>query len=263
MTKPFGSPVPVDGVNTNLDERFGWLSADQLTIYFSRKMSGSVNEDLYTGIRAQLTGSFTGVAMLSGVNISNMESRPVLTADGLTLFMIAAYDIQVATRVSITAAFSAYAPVAAINSTSEEYDVWISDDGLVMYFGSNRSGSYDIFKTTRVNTSSSFSAPSASGELNSSTHNEGAPVLSKDGLEIFFASTRDQSDPNSGSNIFRATRSTPSDGFGMPTLVMELSRSNVDDFPTWMSPDRCQLMFSSNRGDGSGGHDIWIATRPQ
>jgi hypothetical protein len=88
-------------------------------------------------------------------------------------------------------------------------------------------------------------------------------VLSADGLEIFFASTRGQSGAAARNDIWHAVRSTTADGFGAPTRVAELSADATEDFPTWLSPDRCTLMFSSDRPGGNGGLDIWMATRPQ
>lgn len=267
VAKAFGPPVPVAGVNTNLNDAWGWLSADHLTIYFARDGGGTA-ANLYSAIRPQPSGPFTDVTLLGGVNTTDYESRPSVTADSLTLFMEVsigggAGDIHVATRTSTAAAFSVHAPVAVINTASStDWNPWISDDGLVMYFVSDRTGTFDIFKTMRTSTSSPFSAPVVVGELNT-TANDYDPVLSKDGLEIFFGSTRDQSGTNVLNQIFHATRSTPSDGFGAPARIAELSNATSDDFPNWVSPDRCQLMFTSNRGGGSGGYDIWIATRSQ
>ena len=96
VTKPFEAPTPIDGVNTNLHDLHGWLSTDQLTIYFSRVEGADRN--LYSGTRAQPTGSFTNVTPISSVNTTALEERPVLTADGRTMFMeVNVGDIHVAT----------------------------------------------------------------------------------------------------------------------------------------------------------------------
>jgi hypothetical protein len=259
VTKPFGAPVPVGGVNTSSGEGGAWLSTDQLTIYFARN---DADPNLYSATRVQPTEAFSNVAPLTEINTTKHEARPTLTADGLTMFMEVAaigspLDIEVSTRASTAASFSAHTPVAVINAANDN-NPWISDDGLLMYFSSDRAGLSDIFRTTRASTSSPFNTPMPVGELNTA-HREYIPVPSKDGLEIFFG--RDGTSTNL--DIFHATRSTLNDGFGMPTLISELSNPTSNDYPTWVSPDRCQLMFASNREGGSGDHDIWIATRPQ
>lgn len=214
-------------------------------------------------MRAQPMGAFAGVALLEGVNTSSIEAGPSLTADGLTMFLQtnssgSAFDIHVATRTSTASVFSMPAPVANINTASNEGNPRISDDGLVLYFASDRAGAFDIFKSTRVSISSSFNAPVAMGELNTNADNQ-APVLSKDGLEIFFASTR----VHSISDIFHATRTTSDEAFGTPMLVEELSGEVSYEYPSWVSSDRCELIFESDRGGGSGAGDIWIAMRPK
>lgn len=261
VTKPFGLPVPVDGVNTDITEGGGWLSEDQLTIYFARDPGGNAN--LYLAMRAQPKGAFAGAALLEGVNTSNHEAGPSLTADGLTMFLQAnigssAFDIHVTTRTSSAAIFSMHAPVANINTVSNEGNPMISDNGLVLYFSSDRAGAFDIFKSTRANTGSSFNTPVAISELNTTT-DDFTPVLSKDGLEIFFASKR----VHSTVDIFHATRTTPDDTFGTPTLDAELSSEANYEFPHWISPDRCELIFESDRSGGSGNGDLWIAMRPK
>lgn len=261
VTKPFGSPAPVVGVNTTAEEADGWLSADHLTIYFRRLITTN-SDDVYFATRQQASGPFNDAQLVEGVNTSQNEIRPVLTADGLTLFMQVSgngdYDIRVSTRASTAAAFSAPAPVAAINTPAYDTEPWISEDGLVIYFVSRRDGNDNIFKASRASTGSVFSAPVPVGELNT-TAIDYAPTLSKDGLEIFFASTRQ----NVSGDIFHATRSTINDGFGTPRVVAELSDSASSEHPSWVSADRCQLMFTSDRVGGSGRVDIWIATRPQ
>ena len=127
-----------------------------------------------------------------------------------------------------------------------------------MYFVSNRTGNHEIFRTTRASTNNAFDIPLAVGELNS-TAGEHSPVLSQDELEIFFGSYR----LHSSNDIFHARRLSTSDGFGVPMLVAELSGATSEDYPNWVSPDRCQLIFTSDREGGSGGLDLWIATRPQ
>ena len=256
VAKPFASPVLVEGVTTSSGEGHGWLSADQLTIYFNR--NDGTDSNLYFGTRMQPAGAFTGISPLGGVNTIGPEVRPTLTADGLTLFIEAGADIHIATRMNTASIFSMHNPVAVINNTtSTEWNPWISHDGLLMYFVSDRTGNFEIYKTTRANKSSPFGEPMPVGELNTPA-DEHSPVLSEDGLEIFFGSKR----ANPGSDIFHATRSTLGAGFGDPTLIVELSGSVSDDFPSWASPDHCQLMFTSNRVDGGGGaYHLWMATR--
>jgi hypothetical protein len=265
VSKPFGAPALVGGINTAEYETWGWLSADQLTIYYVHSPVATPNSDIWVATRGSTSAAFSNAGPLSGLATAAYEERAVLTADGLTLFLetqavgVNDVNIDVATRVSAAAGFSAHAPVDGINTASTDRNPWISADGLVMYLSSDRAGTFDIFKTTRTSASSPFATPQPVGELNTAAQ-DNAPVLSQDGLEIFFQSNRaDIAD----FNIYHATRSTPSDGFGAASVVTELA-DPADDYPTWLSPDRCQLMFASTRtGGAAGNRDLWIAIRPK
>lgn len=272
LSAAFGTPVNVGGVNSNSTDDWGWLSADALTIYFTSAATSSSDLNIYYATRAQPSGTFTGVNLLPGVNTTDVEDRPVVTADGLTLLAQSnasgVLHIYSATRATALADFSALTPVSALNSTAIDANPWVSADGLTVYLASTRAGSttgdFDIFKATRPNTSTAFGTPTAVPELNMASTVDDAPVLSADGLEIFFASTRGQAGVSARNDIWHAVRSTTADGFGTPTKVAELSADTTEDFPSWLSPDRCTLVFSSDRTAGSnGGYDIWMATRPQ
>jgi hypothetical protein len=262
--KPFGAPVPVDGIDTTDNDKWGWQTSDGLTIYFARSLSGSVASDLYMATRDQVTGAFGDVVALDMVNTTYSEARPIVSGDGLTLYSefvdSTNIDIHVSTRSSVMTAFSGQMALAVIDTAAAEFNPWISQDGLTMYFTSDRDGFNDIFTATRPDTTSDFNTPIAVPELNSSA-GDYMGALSADGLEIFIGSSRDTNLAND--DIFHATRSTPTEAFGAPVKLTELSDPSTNEYPTWLSADRCQLMFSSNRAGGSGGYDIWIASRPR
>jgi len=266
VTKPFGTLTNLASVNSNSEDMWGWFSADLLTIYFAGTATNSSDINLYQATRTSPTGTFTTPVLMGPINTTNTEDRPVVTADGLTLFAhsnVSGTHIYVATRTSTAAQFGSLAQVQGINGTGNTIDAdpWISGDGLTMYFASTRNGNYDIFRSTRANTSSTFGAPVAVSELATSSV-EDAPVLSADGLEIFFASNR-ATTSNGRNDIWHATRATTADGFGTATMLAELSGDTSEDFPSWVSADRCTLLLTSDRTGGNGSYDIYIATRPQ
>lgn len=272
LTAPFGTPVNVGGVNTSSTESWGWLSADGLTIYFTSTPSGLTDFNIYTATRAQPSGNFSNVQPLDAVNTTNTESRPVLTADGLNLFLAYApvganMHIYTATRASTAADFSTPIVAPALNSNGIDANPWISADGLTLYLASTRSGAnagdYDIFRATRTTTTMMFGMPTAVPELNMSNTVDDAPVLSADGLEIFFASTRGVVGASARNNVWHATRSTTNDGFGTPAKIAELGTDATEDYPNWISPDRCTLIYTSDRPGGNGGYDLWMASRPE
>jgi hypothetical protein len=79
------------------------------------------------------------------------------------------------------------------------------------------------------------------------------PVVAADELEIFFASTRGNS-----LDVYTATRASPADDFGTPLAVTAVNDDSAIDYPTWLSPDGCELFLVSNR---TGKREIYAASR--
>lgn len=268
VTRPFDPPVTVAGINTSANEENAWLSSDELTIYFTRTAVNSVDSNIYRATRSQPSGTFSNVVPLSGINTTGEQNRAVLSGDGLTLYVqtagnTTASDISMSTRTSTAAEFVGLSPVSGLSTTKQEFTEWISDDGLTAYFGSNpTTGPYDIYIATRSSVATGFGAASPVTGIDSDTSDEYSPVLSKDGLEMFFVSTRDNSNSE---DIWHAVRSSLTASWDAPTRVTELSTSvsGINDAPNWLSPDRCTIIFTSPRAGGDGGgYDIWIAKRP-
>ncbi len=90
------------------------------------------------------------------------------------------------------------------------------------------------------------------GGINSAG-NETAPAVTADERVMAFARDGD---------IYLASRSSPSDGFGTATAVDGLATMGVNEAPTWISPDGCHLYVQSDAMGGMGGIDLYMAARP-
>jgi Tol biopolymer transport system component len=266
LSKPFGTPVQVPGVNSPQADVYIDLSPDELTAYISSDRTGTLGGyDLWVATRTTPAGTFGTLTPLTSLNSAHDEQRPAITADGLTMYFDddadgSNYDIWVATRAAVAADFGAPSDVSVINDpTTFDTTESINADGTVMYFASYRgTGYYQIYRTTRPNTSSPFSTPVAVGELNTPEENAD-PTISADGLTIYFSSVR--AGGMGGLDIWMASRTSTSDGFGTPVNVTELNTS-THDWPSWLSLDKCRLYFASDRTGGDGSHDLWVAARP-
>jgi Tol biopolymer transport system component len=262
VTKPFDTPAPVGELNTSDNDRWGWLTADQLTVYFARALVPYNDYQIYTANRADREAPFTGLTALDMVNTIYGEARPVVSPDGLSLYFefvdSAGADIRISTRGTTSEPFAGQSSVPELETAKNEFNPWLADDGRVIYFTSDRDGFNDIFIATRAGIAGPFGTPVAVAELNSG-YGDYMGALRGDGLEIFMGTSRDTNFAND--DIFNATRASTSDPFGAPTKIGELSSASTDEFPTWVSSDGCQLLFSSNR-PGSGSYDVWLARRP-
>ena len=93
------------------------------------------------------------------------------------------------------------------------------------------------------------------GGVNSSA-SDNRPSVTRDGLTIYFDSTRAGL---GGADIFYATRSSTSENFGQAIHVPELN-STVNDTRPALSKDGSFMVFGSARA-GTAPGDMWYATR--
>jgi hypothetical protein len=261
VSKAFGTPVLVAGVNSTSDEIGGSLSPDELTIYFSSDRAAPGNEDLYVATRASRGDAFGAPTALSPLNTSGSEIAPSITADGLTIYFArsgANPDVSAlfsATRGSVASSFSA-ANQLALPDTGTNVCPFITPDNTTLYFLAPEGIAPTIYQTS-VSTDGGF------GTLFAPVVNGGHDVLgcivaAPNGLSAFY-------DANLGGagndDIYAATRSATNVAFGTGTDL-----STLDDpegaSPSWLSPDGCTLYITSDRTGTTGGQDIWSATRP-
>jgi LmbE family N-acetylglucosaminyl deacetylase len=141
-----------------------------------------------------------------------------------------------------------------LNTTADEDAPSLRGDGLELYFASSRvANDIDIYVTTRASLTSPWSDPRRA-TFNSVGHLDTTPALSRDGLNVWFASSR-------GGNIdvWFASRASTSPGspWSDPIRISSLSSSNFD-FPNHVTSDGKTLTLTSNRG---GTLDVFLASR--
>jgi hypothetical protein len=256
----FDEPRPVLGLTLAGDVWGPALSADGSTLI----VSALDPEDLFFATRSDRGRTFTPASTLVNVSTPEAEGTPFLSADGLSLYFYAiragvtgGRDIWVATRPSTSAAFTAGAPLAVVNSAATEQKPWLSPDELSIVFDSTRSsssGGANLWAARRASRAADFGAPFELAELNTEATEEGA-TLSRDGLEIFFASDRDG---GSGDlDVWVAYRERGAAEFGEAVAVSAVN-SDSADLDLALSNDGRELLFSSSR---DGAQQIYRASR--
>jgi Tol biopolymer transport system component len=268
LSSPFSTPMAVTELNSTASDDAISLSPDLLTAYIeSNRPGGAGGEDIWVAHRTSVSAKFSAPTLLEGgVNTAANEVTPAISHDGLRLYYASGggYALQIATRPSTAAVFSAGAPLAGINGAGFDVCPWLSADESQLYFCSVRPGSRggaDIFVADLgTNGASNVTELVA---VNTTTDEEN-PVLTADGLTIYFSS-KQLAGGGAGTDyhIWTAHRSTTADGFGQSTAVTELNSSG-GDAAGWVSPDGCTIYILSSRDAGSGGRtgdDIYIATR--
>ncbi len=264
--KPFGAPVAVAAFSTGADETGVSLTADELTAVFSStRVGGLGGGDLYIAQRADRTAPWGAPSILAGVNTTGTELRATITGDGLSLYIEyrananATIDIVRATRATTAAAFGAPALVTGVNGTGDDGQPFVMPDNSALYFMSTRGATPQDDLYVATGNAGSFGTPMLVAGTNLATASgEGYPVVTPDGLALYFRSDRAG---NSSFDVWLATRTSVATGFNAPVNVSVLNTA-VAEAPNWISADNCVLYMNRNVGTVASNNEIFVATKP-
>lgn len=104
-----------------------------------------------------------------------------------------------------------------------------------------------------------WSPPVNLGAVVNSAAGDFFPAISKDGLSLYFTSSR----PGGfgGWDIYVSQRDTLASTWGSPTNLGPAINSAFDEGAPAFSPDGHRMYFSSNRPGGLGGNDLYVSRR--
>lgn len=253
-TAPFGAPVAIAELNTTSPDGTLRLAPDELSGYFWSRKTGTSR--IYYASRTGREQPFT-VSPVTGLTAADNDLDPTLATDGSILVFrhnTPGDELWTARKVDAVT-FASPLVMSNLNLPSVEQQPYLQESGDTLLFSSDRNGStFDIWRSVRVGTT--FGTPVRMLELdNGSGSNEGDPVISSDGLTIFFRSNRAGGVGNF--DIYVATRPTTAVAFGNVMLVPNVNSAG-DDGPSFVSRDGCRLYLSSDR---AGTNDIYVAKR--
>jgi len=245
-TSPFGAPAPfATGLASSFDELGAWPFPTVDSLYVGRATAGQDDGHLYL---------FAGGMLAPLVVPSASEQRyPSLTADGLTLFFVNEATSSPALYVTHRAdasstSFSNTQPLFAGNITTTPYVA-----GNQLWFSLRGSGFEWQIAVAALDGSGNPGPKSVVTGLGSDTVNDLHPVLTADGLRLYFSSDRN----SANYDVWMAERPTKNDPFGAAVVVKEVN-GTADDHPLWISPDECTLLLQTSR---AGNYDIYVAKR--
>jgi len=262
---PFESAEMVTGLNVNGQLWGPTLSTDGTTLFF--EMVENNYNHIYVASRKTRGAEFSPATLVAIDGAPSIQASPFLSADGKSLYFTTSTvygstdrDIWVASRTDTTLnAFSGAKAVTGVNTTSAEARPWLSSDGITMLLASARvggSGDNDIWMATKSSTTLLFGTVTNLTAVNG-RYRDGSAILSKDGLTVYFASTRGSSGTGE-LDIWTATRSTTErTDFGTPTALTGINTTSKETDPA-LSSDETELFFVSDR---SGSAQLWRATR--
>lgn len=256
----FGKPVPLTEVNTGPSQEDGYLSPDELTMYFS-SLSADDAYDVFMATRLTRTSPWANIQPVAGVNTPRTERRPVVTADGLTMYASIVppipstnFDIGVATRPDPTAAFTAIAPVANING-GENDEASTIVNGKSLWMSSTRTGNGDLYRADKIGDQFAEPVPVPGIAINDPSGSDLSPVVTPDELTLFFGSSR--AGGLGAYDVWTAKRTSVTSGFDAPVNLGAVNTGHYD-VPSWVSADGCVLYLTTGI---IGAFNIEVATR--
>ena len=256
----FGTPTQVAGLAAAEVDRDPFLTADELTIYFSTERPGAQNGDVFSATRASLTAPFGTPQRAAGISSANYDSRFSMTSNELIAVVSSdrsgtegSSDIWLASRADKAAAFGPFEQTMGlpnVNTSGSELDPEISADGLRIYLAVG--SPQRIVVSERSSPGSTFGSVQPIPALISNM-GDADPTLSSDERIIVFASARG----GGGSDLYYATRADKNATFAVPIRVpAAVNSDSASDGDPALSADGCRLYFASTR---SGNWELYVA----
>lgn len=259
-----------DSVNSRYADYNPVISADESTLIFSSRRTGSTGgdevtdeglymEDIYVSHKKKDGTWSTAKSIGANINTWTDESCIGISPDGQQLFVykdVNGGDIYYSNLDGDM--WSGLAPLSSnINSPALETNMSISVDGNTLYFVSDRKegsfGGKDIWRSVKL-PNGEWSLPTNLGPTINTAADEDAPFLHPDGVTMFFSS---QGHKNMGGfDVFKTTKNA--DGkWSDPENLRAPINTPDDDVYYAQSPDGKRGYFSSIRKGNYGDRDIY------
>lgn len=210
-------------------------------------------------------GTFAEPERISGLPTSGLIGGGSPSKDGRTLYFsheeAGRKRLYRATRADRGAHFSSVSVLAEIDATGDAGAPHVTPDGLALYFFSEPAGGpgqRDLWVASRARADAPFAESERLASVSSASV-EQEPWLGHDGLALWFVSDRAQG--QGATDIWLATRPSPTQPFQEPSNVSELNTSAREEGVT-LSRDGLSVIFASDRAGGEGDLDLWLALRP-
>lgn len=197
--------------------------------------------------------------LVAGLDGPGAEDHGAYTRDELTVVFASRRaphagfgDLWIGTRGDRDESFGALHRLDALASSRVDTTPSLSPDGRTLYYRTDPTDTR-ILVTERSSLATDFPA-GAPVALVDTSDNEMSPFITATAL--YFA--REPASLITPRDLWRAAR--VGGAFGAPVPIAELNTSYHDDCPV-LSENELIIYFASDRPGGSGGYDIWRATR--
>jgi outer membrane protein OmpA-like peptidoglycan-associated protein len=270
------NPVPFEpinlgpNINSELNEYFPCLTADNQTLLFTRLLKDSRSitgrqEDFFVSYNKN--GWQPAMELGPPINSVYNEGAPTLSADGNILIFTACESLEgygndregygrcdlFVSKRSGNDWLVPYNLGSPVNSRAWESQPSISSDGRTIYFVSNRNNDYDIWFSA-VNNDGIWSEPEKLGTNINTDGYEGSVFIHPDNQTLYFSS---DGHVGMGSLDIFMSRKDSTGQWGPPVNLGYPINSHKDDNSILISAGGELAMFASDRKDGYDGLDLY------
>lgn len=265
-TTPFGTPTKITALSSAQFDGKPSMTADGLDVFFKSGRPDNATVRIFHSSRTSIGGAWSLPAAVTELNSGMFDASPTVSADGLSIWFVSyrtggpgAGDIYTSTRARRTDPWAKPKVVTELSTMFYEDSITVTPDGLVAYFHSSRNtgsaANSQIFRTSRLSTTSAWSAPTVVTEL-ASTYDDANAWISPDECTLYFDS--DRPGGQGQYDLFVATRPVPDARFDKVVPASELNGTFYDADP-FLTADQRTIIFATNRPASE--FDIYEATR--
>jgi len=269
-------PVPFkpvnlgDSINTRFDEYINAITADEESLYFTRKVPRSEKNPAWQGYEedfyiSSARDSIWSKALNLGppVNTPGNEGALNISPDGKYLFFagcdrpdgFGSCDIYWAKR-SGNSWLEPENLGEVVNSPSWDSQPSFSSDGKTLYFASKRSGgkgSSDIWKT-ELSSNGTWSEPVNLGDSINTPYEEMSPFIHPDGQTLYFAS---KGHPGMGGYDLFYSRKKEDGSWSKAKNLGYPINTQADEMVIIVNAKGDKAFISSDKLGGKGREDIY------
>jgi hypothetical protein len=270
------SPGADPSFNTPSLDGCPFISRDGKTFYMASNRPGGLGGiDIWVSTRAH-QGEPWGPPVNVGapVNSEADDFCPTIDRDGHRFFFVSrraipgscgGSDIYV-TRLRIEGGFEQPVNLGCeVNSAADEaspFPLPERGSGPVLYFSSTRPGVGVGGDLYRSESHGDVFGPAQLVPGVNSAFDDGQPNLRRDGLQLFFYSTRPDPGALGGPDLYAATRASTEDPWSTPVNLGREVNSPAGETRPSLSWDGTTLYFGSTRPESEAGSaDIYLTTR--
>ncbi|QDU60983.1 translocation protein TolB [Planctomycetes bacterium Pan216] len=255
---PRGTPIHLDLVNSDRDERHPSLDPTRMHLVFQR--STPDESRLLRAEREEATNNFQDLLHFSKLSEAKSPQTPAISPDAKEMLFtdnkFGPYQLFVMRR-STDGMFQAPDVIHELRSHLSVTEPAFTADGLTLYYVIDRPEGKKVYQTQRSATDWPFEK-TAPLPFPFDYH---SPSVTADGLTMYLEGPLE--DGRRG--IFQSKRSALDAPWTVPVPLPNLADPNaeVGDVSPFVTADGKWLYFASDRPGGVGGFDLWTVHLPQ